>query len=76
MILILTSRLLFSSVLIHGSPSLYKGDFLAWKIVSLSFIFIVTVGFANFEASISKPSLVEGPKFFMSNIRNLSELFL
>ena len=38
--LIVTSNLLL--LLIHGSPSLYKRDLLAWKIVSLSLDFIVT----------------------------------
>ena len=37
--------------LINGSPTLYKIDFLAWTIVSLSLAFIVTSCFANIEAS-------------------------
>ena len=70
-----TSKLLVC-LLIHGSPSLYKRDFLVWKIVSLSFDFIVICCLANAKASISKLSLMEGYKSFMSNIINLCELLL
>ena len=54
---IVASKLLLC-FLIHGFPSLCKTDFLAWKIVSLSFAFIATCYLADYKASISKPSLI------------------